>query len=416
MESQYRNTTEGQELGQEDVNLLGETSALADDRTLAELLRVLPYDGSTVSRGILPYAGHAASTGLAADGLGATVRGSGSANGKVVVQPFRAVIGARSSSTDLLAWRDIRSAVQPSEVEVQLSATSSSNRWDLVYARVDVEIDEASVTRYVRDASGNTVGTSVVVAKHTTVTIGTVTGVEGATPTRPAIPSDAGGAYYIPLAYVALTHPHTTSSEVVGSQILEAAPMLGVSPATGAVTLAPANQIHVVGGILLTARPWTPTAGRPGEFLPPTMVGGASVLLPLDLESATKTIALGGAAVVDNSRDWRYRLFQTTIVAASGTNGFPWEPAAGGVGATWLPDPARSTLGNHLAHQTGQSFRSSAAVAHVTSSVLTQVASGADLLVYVDMTTGALCASVGATNPACRLLLWIAATGQHTNA
>src|ERR1700728_290119 len=100
----YQHELDGQEVEQEDINLLGTTSGLADDRVLAELLRLAPFDGTNTAKAILPYALRA--------GDSATVVPNG-ATGSVRVLPFRAIIGSRTTiATDpLAAWRDIRSSV-----------------------------------------------------------------------------------------------------------------------------------------------------------------------------------------------------------------------------------------------------------------------------------------------------------------
>src|SRR5689334_8947870 len=105
MENRFQHSLNGQSVQQADLNLLGETSALADDRVFAELFRMQPYDGATVRKGVLPF-GHSASA-----NAGLVVPNG--ATGSVLVNPLRAFVGSRTAvATSAKAnWRDIRSAL-----------------------------------------------------------------------------------------------------------------------------------------------------------------------------------------------------------------------------------------------------------------------------------------------------------------
>jgi hypothetical protein len=87
-------TLDGQELEVPDIANLGAVAGLADDRVLAELLRITPYDGTNVYRGVVPFAVRSA---LGATSPGGTVQSSGIGNGSVVVNPFRAIVGSRNA-------------------------------------------------------------------------------------------------------------------------------------------------------------------------------------------------------------------------------------------------------------------------------------------------------------------------------
>ena len=54
-EKKYVHLLDGQEVEEDDLNGISENAALADDRVLAELVRVRPYNGTSPSRGIMPY-------------------------------------------------------------------------------------------------------------------------------------------------------------------------------------------------------------------------------------------------------------------------------------------------------------------------------------------------------------------------
>ena len=138
MEPRFQISQNGQELQKDDVNLVAHEAALADDRVLAELLRLAPFDGQRVAKAILPF-GHAGAAGPTVAPNGPT--------GSVLISPFRAVIGSRSpvqvGAKD--CWRDIRSAIFTAGPFALTSIVgfnpnpTSTPRWDLVCAAVAVD-------------------------------------------------------------------------------------------------------------------------------------------------------------------------------------------------------------------------------------------------------------------------------------
>src|SRR6478609_1703037 len=174
MEDRFRIQVVGQELGKDDVNLIGSEASLADDRVLAEMLRMLPYSGSP-ARGILPASSQQVS-GSSAVTTSSVVTPSGSADAKTIINPFRAVIGPRSPTTGKDAYRDIRSAISvgPSADMRQFithAAQPTNPRWDLIYAVVDVEIDGTFVNRYVKTDSTPATAQSISTTARTRVQI-----------------------------------------------------------------------------------------------------------------------------------------------------------------------------------------------------------------------------------------------------
>ena len=327
MEDRYQHTLNGQSVVQADLNLLGETSALADDRVFAELFRMQPYDGSTVRKGILPYAHRASGAAALVEPIGAT--------GAVIINPFRAFVGSRTAAEDDAKknWRDIRSAICVGENElpqaVTISANASGNpRWDLIYAAVAVDASTASVTRKRKDPTSKVVtAASVVTRLATTVTLGVEAGTASATPVWPSVPSDAGDVYYIPLAYIRVANGFGATSTVLPEDIVEVAPCLAMSHASGVAAAEPANQQYVVSTTRQQA--WGAASGkRPTTFIPPTFTGLHSLFIALDLadEDAGFHSHLDGA-VLDN-RDWRGRLCFWQAFVANDTlsaAGFPWD-------------------------------------------------------------------------------------------
>src|ERR1051325_9805588 len=197
MEPEYFVQEVGQEVQSDDLDLLGETAALADDRTLATLLRMMPYDGTTYAKAVMLIE--------TTDNAPRQILSSDGPTGKVRVAPFLAIVGSRPAVADgaKLNFRDIRSALfvpvdDDANYELVSIASNSSGdpRWDLVYALVVPDVDSAAVTRYVQDPTTLDIDTdSVVVTKVTTVTVGVATGATAPSPALPATPTDAGGNF-----------------------------------------------------------------------------------------------------------------------------------------------------------------------------------------------------------------------------
>lgn len=337
MEDRYQHTLNGQSVVQADLNVLGETSALADDRVFAELFRMEPFDGSTVRKGILPYA-HRAS------GAGALIEPTGALGG-VLVNPFRAFVGSRTAAENdgKKNWRDIRSTLSVAEIELQQVVTFTANasgnpRWDLVYAAVAVDANTASVPRKLKSPTTKVVSAASVVTRlATTVTLGVQAGTASATPVWPAVPSDAGDVYYIPLSYVRVPNGFNATSTVLPEDIADVAPCLAMSHATGVAAAEPANQQYAVSTTRQQA--WGASGGkRPTTFIPPTLTGLHTLFIALDLSDATLGFHSHIDGAVLDTRDWRGRLCFWQACVSSGSvssGGFPWDddmPATPGMG------------------------------------------------------------------------------------
>ena len=402
MELQYQHTVDGQEVGQEDLNLVGENSALADDRVLAELLRPCLYDSST-SKGILkPGVSSSPSAPKDWDVVEPSLDAA-----EVVVRPFKAVIGSRDSSSTIgeKAWHlDIRSAFSATTY-LALDPTVGNNRWDLIYARVDIDVDQTAVDRYVKDADGSGSMQSIAVTKATQVSIAVQVGNEGATPDKPAAPADGGGSYYIPLAYVWLAHPFTSSSMVNRETICTVARVLQFSEHVGGSPMAPCNRCYEAGIVFETS--WGPS-GRPKSYLPPTMAGKVSRILPLSFYSGDPSVPLGATTVVDDSIDWRKRIFKVTAINANASPlGFGWNDA-GRVFPSAISGSAKTAMSS-----------SWYTTANPSLFILTDadgLASGSTIDLQVNSSTGNLEVIVSATNPDDAVVFWIEATGRYENA
>lgn len=451
MEPQQQQTQNGQELQTTDVNALGAVSALADDHVLAELLRMAPYVSGTAAKMILPY-------GTDAEYLHDTVAATGSADGSVNIWPFRAIVGSRTApATDALAsWRDIRSGVwvggkgswsatPPTALFVsQLIAANVSGqaRWDLIYAIISPDASQAAVPRAVKSPVNGSVTTpSVVVQLSTTVTLGYTQGAPSASPILPSLPSDGGGSYYIPLAYVAVPNGFSAISTVLPWQIYTVAPCpIGLSKGLGGVNAGPANQQNAANGQVVNSSSlatWANTvtasvSGRPDTFLPPSMVGAEMLFGAIDLSGANSALwSHQSLTIVDSSRDWRNRFFSTKWQAqqGSGSGGhFAWDHGTGATAfiPTWSPDAvATHPQAGYQFEGFGQSFKqdslnlpgappaSCSVAAFVGNSQLTLLGTGVAL--YVNGSTGNLHIYINGTAANCLLFFWLQASRPYAN-
>lgn len=333
-EPKYNATTNGQEFQIADANLIGQEAALAEDRVLAELLRLPPNIGGAVKKAVLPFA-HLAS-------IVAMIAPNG-ATGQVTVSPFLAIVGSRTnaSSDAIAALRDQRSQTYVGSATsltgtASFGANSSGQpRWDLLCAVVAVDANGPSVIRYIKDPTTKVVtGTSIVTTLVTSVTLQVVPGTAAASPDPPATPSDGGGNYYIPLALVRIPNGFNGSSTVLKSDIATIAPIVPISRASGVATMQPADQQFTIGGSAITAarvEAWGAAAPvKPGYFVPAVMVGAESVFVDVDLTSASSANwSHASGAVIDASRDWSNRWFEWHLFVRDGaTTYFPWDPQA----------------------------------------------------------------------------------------
>ncbi len=309
MEKKVALTFNGQAVGKAEVELLGETAALADDRILAELFRLTPYDG-TAYKGIIPY-------GVTKPNISAMVQSVGGL-GSVSVLPFRAVVGSRVTvGTEARKnWRDVRSGLSLAEASTTdhvrvtfANNASGSDRWDLVWARVDLDVPSATVNRKVKDVDTSVVTSqSVSTSTKTTVTLGVTQGTPAATPVFPTIPPDvAGVSYYIPIAYAQILSGFLAVSGVLdAAQIVTVAPCLHMAKETGAVSASVMTSSYELTGEQYLTAP-VPRI-RSNRFVPSSMTGGESVWVLIDLTSAVPGERSHASHDVLDSRDWRNRL------------------------------------------------------------------------------------------------------------
>jgi len=409
METKYVHDDNGQEVTQEDLNLLGEGSALADDRVLAELLRIKPYDGADVTKRILPFGEDR----VIAGGSFTTVLGG---TGGVDIMPFRAIVGSRTAvAADAKAnWRDIRSAIHMGTGQLSThidldSDTGGGARFDLLYAHLEVDA-ATSVSRKVKDPATLVVSTQNVDSRvNTTVEVLELKGTEGSD-AKPALPADADPDYYIPLAYVRVAAGFVSgATAVLPSDIWEWGTCANMAEATGASSCRVADGNNDPAGAVETRSPWTIAGVRPPAHMPSTMVGKESLLIALDL--TTGSASHNNGDVVDASRDWRYRLFKymAYAVAAGSSPSFAWEGAA-----TPLVPGEDGVEGTAICHGMGQSIDSAGRYAcYLEPGKMSGLAGASSVTLSVDA-AGQLILGIGGA-PNAKVFIWLDASAQYAN-
>jgi hypothetical protein len=436
----------GQEVQTGDVATLGAVSGLADDRLLAELLRLAPYAGGAAYRAIV---GNTSSAG----GPPYTQPVVVPALGGVGINLFRAVVGSRNTpsaanlpagnlgaiwgeSSPLAWWRDIRSGVFSqrgagggSIYNIALTANSSGNpRWDLIYAVIQPDTSGPAVTRRVKNPNTGVIASmSVAQYLYSPVTVSVVTGTPGATPTPPPCPADSSTAYYIPIAWVRVPNGFTSAStpattdirptvtNVVGSsvyagisQFRQLSQPFEVDVCTGS------NDIDAT---YATNFPWNASAGgRPGPFMPPEWRGGKVLILEADWFTLGSYSHPNGS-IIDSSQDWRNRLF--LVYAQGGANKLATDQSGG----TTTRVPYGSTLSTANLTQMSSSFSADANLVAGTSTVISMspsnmasFAAGSAAGIVVSQSTGQLLAWTNATSTSSRVAFWIFASAQFPNA
>lgn len=412
MESKYVHEDNGQEVTQDDLNLVAGEAALADDRVLAELLRIKPFDGTTVVKRVMPF--RYSDTGMVGTQDSIVVPDTGG----VAILPFRAIVGSRTAvaanATD--NWRDIRSALHVGSGQLHThidlaSDTGGGARFDLIYAVVTVD-QASSVSRKVKDPATLVVTTQSVNSRvNTTVTVTALKGTEGSA-AKPALPADAGNVYYIGLAYVRVAAGFVSGATAVqGFDVWEWADCANIAESTGAMSVRVADGNNDPAGAVETNTAWTTAGVRPPAHLPSTMVGGESLLIALDLTTGSASHATGD--VIDASRDWRNRLFRFWIYAksATGVPKFPWQS---GAASPMVPEAlAGAVIGDTFTTGMGQSFKSARLAAYADAAAMSELAAGVAVLVNA---LGELELYLPTGAPNAKVLIWLDASAQFANA
>lgn len=420
MEDRTQLTVNGQELQQSDVNNLGKVSALADDRVLAEILRMAPYNG-TVARAVVPY-GYKGNPSL----LHGLVRPAGN-SGAVCVNAFRAVVGSRANIATIGVkdnWRDIRTAIftnatgTASDPTVPLGANSSgSPRWDLIYAVVTVDANGPSVTRYVKNPTSlATSPQSLVSTLITTVTLAVQPGITGATPVRPTAPADTSTSWNIPLAYVRVPNGFNGTSAVLPVDINIIATPATPAGSSGAASCRVATSNYQPAQMVTTYQnAWGAGTYRNPTYLPSDMVGATELIVLINQVSHTN------GSLVDDSIDWSRRFFKWSAnMGINATGFFDFDSTTSTSNNAPSLDKVLNASGISASfadsHNTGQSrVVSLSTPGTFPINYLGGIPGTANFGLYVDRSTGNLRYYRDASMDGF-LTIWLTASGQYSNA
>jgi hypothetical protein len=432
VEQEVTLTVNGQEVQTADLNLIAEAAAHGSDWLFAELLRPSTPSGSTPYKYIIPAGSRREIPfgGGAGDVNRRPLIGvSGSANAKIRIAPFTAIVASNVpvATNVKKAIRNIRTVGHYGDdtantpyTDLQLSVTTDY-RWDLIYAKVDIDVSDGLVARFVKSGAGAATSTNLAVTKQTLLTLGVVAGVEGGTPTRPVLPSDSATTFYFALGYIYRNASETLTTLLAALNIHESFDSITMSPAVGGSDVRPANGTHRVAGSTIVNELWGASNSRPKTHMPASMVGKVERLIPIH------------NTLLDNSIDWRRRVFKTTVngtMGASINDGFPWTVAppnsnvatwgsangrvvGGGGGATDLV-VANSFLEDMNAIAGGAIFGS--VIVYLEAALLIpNLSVGAKLVVYVDATSGDLLCWRNNADANRYIMLWLEASAPYPN-
>lgn len=424
MDKRYEQTVEGAELRRPNLNDIARAAAQSEDWVLGELLRPWAAGGAlpsgSVDKIILPAGFNRLTGGSFGTNEFAVVAPSGSTNGSLLIAPFRAIIGTRSAAAGE-GWmnREVISGLFAPTVDgtwtnrVFITAVTSNRRWDLIYARVDIAGAESAEVRYFKGDDDNVAPTTVSVKRTVNVTVGVVQGTEAASPTVPALPADTATVFYIPLATVIVDAFFTVPGNILISKraIREIAPIGNVAPVVGGCDARPAVTWSQNQGL----SSWLGQASRPDLYLPADMTGRVERFFTMDFRG-TPPFALGTSVIIDETIDWRRRVFEGLCQATDGSETAAWAsavlPIPGSLGPQPFPFMGQS-FGNDYSSSVPDHF---GRAAHFGSGNVPAMVSGAALEIYVT-TAGRLCARTNATfNPAHIFFISLRASGQFTNA
>ena len=422
MENKFLFTQNGQELQQADFDLVADNAARADDRTLAEILRMSPYNGS-VAKGIMPYTYQ----GIPAPSTG--IVQSAGATGRVQIFPFRMVVGSRDTIAHIGVkenFRDIRTGVFNTDngsgatQTILLSANASGNpRWDLVYAVLSVDQNGPNLTRYIKNPSTKNIAASPVLGLiNSNVTVATVTGTAAASPdpANTLLPGDSVATFCVPLAYVRVPNGFNGTSTVGAKDILHVTPIAGIGG------LRVANHQYKVHGTAMTAAragAWASSGTRPEFYMPADMSGSDSRIVYMGIASGSSgNWSHTDATVIDDTIDWRRRVFKVTALMNNQNIPSVWS-----TGATTASVPR---AGQYTTTVIGQSIFDDVGTFYTTTNhggVLcyfdstnsnSLIASPNGIGMYVDSTTGAIMALIKGS-PGVNAMFWIEATNAYCN-
>jgi hypothetical protein len=415
MQTLYKTPANGSSVHMQTLDTMAENAALADDRTLAAL-HAMTSTGLT--KGVIQSAFQGTMSGRG-------IVQPGSAPGTVDVAPFRALVRPTPATAEA-AWRGVFSGLfvpaagtDPMTV-LAIPAGAVAPRVDLICARIEVpKASTAIATKRKEPTSGQVTTNFYSLTTSAEVTLVRVEGTAGGPPVPlPAAPADAPPVYYIPLATVAVPAAYNPAADsFAGRDIMPCGYVLDLHPqATGATVLKPASGIGLASGAYYGHVWYKPSGPGPQAFLPMTMQGGESRIIPMCFGAGAigESATFASGDVVDNSIDWTNRFIRWQAFAAVAA-----AKMASAYGATspTTPSGTTSVAGTNCAFGCGQSFANDVGgppakryVAQFTPAILGSMQALSTLDLYVDPADGALKVDVGATSPACQILVFVDAT------
>jgi hypothetical protein len=216
-----------------------------------------------------------------------------------------------------------------------------------------------------------------------------VDGVPAAQPNRPAVPSDAGGTFYVLLGYVYIPGGWNPTQAIQRQWIHECAEVLALNSALGVTQSRPANQLWKPSGTVDKNEGGQSSAFRPSTYLPSTVVGGEEIWIPIDF--ARNTVLDGD--IVDDGCDWRFRICEWSVYFRTGgadDNRFAFDrkatgspPALSVISGIVNNAPFFNAHGSTLFYGVGQTFRNDT---EAVKGFAPAVGDGHGIAVYVDGT------------------------------
>jgi hypothetical protein len=445
MEPKVQLALNGQGVNQEDFNAIGRQAAMNAEYIWAQLLRLAPPgsgSGFTPARGIIPSGGQAHPAGTYSEFHRKGLLGpSGANDAKIVVQPFVAVVGSTTNEAttpadahDLTtdgprdAMREIRLAPHYGQVgklfqtEIQIPAPAGNNRWDVIYAKVDIDQPDTAEARYVKTGDTAVTSENVSVTARTKVTIERAGGTEATNPVKPAIPSDGGGTYYILLGYYFVAAAHTLTTAIQPSRIHEAFTPILLSPANGGASCRPANGAFHPSGYAWAVEQWSNADGKPYTHMSPAACGEDKVTVAISADDALGRVSAppNATTVLDDSIDWRKRYLVTVLEAANAAGQAYPHASGGGAAVLFMGIPSVTHIKGGQTFVDNASAASAAAinggvVVYLDDATTPALATGAKLIIFARQSDGKLCVWRNNVDAGRRILAILSALGRFAN-
>lgn len=419
--------TNGQEVTIGDLNQMASNDGAVMDFAVSEFFRLQVLNAGSVGKAVIPF-GMFKTNGVDPQGAG-IVTTNGTTDRLIRIYPFRAAVSVIDvSAAPTSGWENTRTVdVTVPDANagflyslLQLGTTDGTHsRCDLVWVKVSIGTATSEI-RFKRDPGTGVVSApSTAIEVNDTYTLGVTPGAltTGTTPARPALPADTATDFYIPLAYVFIP-PSFSATAVNDIWIQEVAPVIPLSRTTGAATCRIATWQNTAASPILSVDDFnTGTGGhRALGYLPTTMVGNEQLILAAswDTSAGFQMPALTVSAttyVVDNSVDWRKRLFKWTATTKHDNSV---------VDFAWANGNCPSAQAGDFAFGMGQSFFNDCGFLSITGGLVAQIATTSmpnTVYLFVDLSTGALKMRVpgSANSPNARLIVWLEASGQFAN-